>query len=246
VFWLAGAVLLAFGIWMKVDPTIVKNLDFLNVSGASPLVSHAATIFIIGGAFIFVIGFLGCCGAIKEQQALLFLYAALIIVIMAVEITAAVLVLVYRTNVEAVLQKEMLNEVKNKYMPDTATKDGWDFLQKQMKCCGANSYEDYHGSKWYNTTVGKPGHTEVPESCCLTEGSTIVNKTECMHETIPMVTPKKYLNQQNCYNAIMTWFKTHTMIMMIIGFVVAALEIFGLLAACCLRSALKNPEGKAA
>jgi hypothetical protein len=71
----------------------------------------------------------------------------------------------------------------------------------------------------------------------------IKNLTECQ-ATARSSQSSIYLNQKGCYNAIMEWFKNHTMAMMILGFAVGAIEIFGLLAACCLRSALKKAEGK--
>jgi len=37
-----------------------------------PYVSYAAVIFIAVGAVAFVVGFLGCCGALKEQPSCLF------------------------------------------------------------------------------------------------------------------------------------------------------------------------------
>jgi hypothetical protein len=163
---------------------------------------------------------------------------------MVVEITAAVLVLIYRHKVENALQVEMLKEIKYKYMPGKAMKEIWDTLQKQMHCCGAISYADYEHSAWQNETRTNGSNEVVPMSCCaLDDTDKIKNLTECQ-ATARKSETSNYLNQKGCYDAIMEWFKNHTMAMMILGFAVGAIEIFGLLAACCLRSALKKTEGK--
>jgi uncharacterized membrane protein YiaA len=45
--------------------------DLIDVSGSDPTVLHVATVFIVVGAVAFVVGFLGCCGALKEQRTFL-------------------------------------------------------------------------------------------------------------------------------------------------------------------------------
>lgn len=62
---LAGTAILGIGIWTEIDP---GQFDaFLGNSGyALP-----AKILIAAGAFVMVVGFLGCCGAIKESRLLL-------------------------------------------------------------------------------------------------------------------------------------------------------------------------------
>ena len=70
-FQLAGGGLLGIGIWMKLDETIVNYLHVVNVAGSDPLLDHAATLFIAVGGFVFLVGFLGCCGALRKNQACL-------------------------------------------------------------------------------------------------------------------------------------------------------------------------------
>ena len=70
---LAGGGLLGIGIWMKVDETIVNYLKVVNVDQSDPLIEHASTLFIVVGAYVFIVGFLGCCGALRKNQAMLFL-----------------------------------------------------------------------------------------------------------------------------------------------------------------------------
>lgn len=70
---LAGAVILGVGIWVKVDSSSLLGV-LEKVEDAPSQLSYLANIgylLIAVGAFLLVIGFLGCCGAIKESKCML-------------------------------------------------------------------------------------------------------------------------------------------------------------------------------
>lgn len=70
---LAGAVILGVGIWVKVDSSSLFGI-LESVKDAPPQLSHLASVgyVLIGvGAFLVVIGFLGCCGAVRESRCML-------------------------------------------------------------------------------------------------------------------------------------------------------------------------------
>ena len=64
---LCGAALLGGGIALLSHPQIVSYQTELKISSSDPFVSVAAITFVVVGAVAFVVGFLGCCGALKEQ-----------------------------------------------------------------------------------------------------------------------------------------------------------------------------------
>lgn len=74
-----GLGVLAIGIWIKVDKEIanvgeVINLGLSSGSGTDNIeniVDITAWCFIAAGIFAFIVGFFGCCGAIRESQVLL-------------------------------------------------------------------------------------------------------------------------------------------------------------------------------
>ncbi|XP_032139607.1 tetraspanin-18 [Sapajus apella] len=63
---LGGACLLAIGIWVMVDPT-----GFREIVAANPLLLTGAYILLAMGGLLFLLGFLGCCGAVRENKCLL-------------------------------------------------------------------------------------------------------------------------------------------------------------------------------
>lgn len=81
LFWLLGCVILGIGIWIKVDPTTISDLakedaqlqKFFDELHTANYESFGAYVLIAVGSIIMVIGFLGCCGAIRESQCMLVL-----------------------------------------------------------------------------------------------------------------------------------------------------------------------------
>lgn len=70
---LAGAAILGVGIWVKVDSGSI--LGFLNKIDGAPSelqqVQNVGYLLIAVGALLLIMGFLGCCGAIKESRCML-------------------------------------------------------------------------------------------------------------------------------------------------------------------------------
>jgi len=74
-FQLAGVAILGVGIWVKVDSGSILN--FLGKIEDAPAelsqVLNVGYLLIAVGALLVVIGFLGCCGAVKENKCMLLL-----------------------------------------------------------------------------------------------------------------------------------------------------------------------------
>ncbi|XP_078409023.1 tetraspanin-1-like [Cetorhinus maximus] len=130
-----GFVLLGFGVWVKIHGDSILQIlgsraeHFLNVG----------YFCIAAGCFLALLGFIGCCGVIKENKMLLMLVAT-------------------------VFQEEALQLLKNNY---TGNSDknfasyGWDSVMSAFHCCGLNNYKDFIGS-FYQKRKGR----FYPRSCC--------------------------------------------------------------------------------
>lgn len=72
---LAGAAILGVGIWVKVDSGSI--LSFLGKIQNAPAelsqVLNVGYLLIAIGVLLVIIGFLGCCGAVRESQCMLLL-----------------------------------------------------------------------------------------------------------------------------------------------------------------------------
>lgn len=243
ILFLAGGCVLAIGIWMKIDPTIIHYLHVVNISSTDPLIDFAAWVFIGVGALVFVVGILGCCGAFRGSQSLLFLYAMLLIIIMAAEIVAGVLALIHRKKVKNELQSSMTEQVTFNYTENSVMAKAWNFLQQEMECCGGDNYTDYVNSNWWNNTEARTTNVSmryVPDSCC--SGALGSDDWKVCQEAAKTGNLKNQLYNEGCYPKMIEWFEKNSLLFMIIGFAVGGIQILGVIIACCLRSALKKQQ----
>uniref|UniRef100_A0AAZ3SI74 Uncharacterized protein n=1 Tax=Oncorhynchus tshawytscha TaxID=74940 RepID=A0AAZ3SI74_ONCTS len=87
IFWLCGSLVLAVGLWLMFDP---KTDQLLNEEGAPETFFIAVYILIGAGGVMMLVGFFGCCGAVKESQCLLASFFACLLVIFGAEVSAGV------------------------------------------------------------------------------------------------------------------------------------------------------------
>jgi len=149
IFWLSGLALIILGAVIK-----VKYGDFIQVSSSS--ITTAPVFLIIIGAIIFIVGFLGCCGAWKENYCMITTFAVILAIIFILEIAAGAVAYVYRGKIKTYVENGVDNALK-KYN-DTKFSHAMNTVQSKLKCCGSNGPSDYpkgHIPKscHYNTTA---------------------------------------------------------------------------------------------
>ncbi len=71
LFQIVGGVILGVGIWSLVDDNALKLMHVASVDSDDDLIRGAAITFVVIGAIVFVTGFLGCCGAMRESSCML-------------------------------------------------------------------------------------------------------------------------------------------------------------------------------
>uniref|UniRef100_A0A3Q0RZP0 Tetraspanin n=1 Tax=Amphilophus citrinellus TaxID=61819 RepID=A0A3Q0RZP0_AMPCI len=84
---LAGTAVLAVGLWLRFDSRTAGLFE----GEESPSVFFTGVyILIAAGALMMVVGFLGCCGAIKESPCMLGLFFLFLLLIFAAEVAAGI------------------------------------------------------------------------------------------------------------------------------------------------------------
>uniref|UniRef100_A0A9J8AWK3 Tetraspanin 34a n=1 Tax=Cyprinus carpio carpio TaxID=630221 RepID=A0A9J8AWK3_CYPCA len=100
---LAGAAILGVGIWVEEDR--VSLLGILeNIEDAPPELAQLANIgyVLIGvGAFLVLMGFLGCCRAVKGSKCMLVSFFSIMLIIFLVEVAAVIVLFVFKPLVRA-------------------------------------------------------------------------------------------------------------------------------------------------
>ncbi|KAL1245820.1 Tetraspanin-1 [Trichinella spiralis] len=242
VFFIAGTVCLGVGIWLIVDNLALDRL--INASeniADSPMMKEIASkpqavhdigiILTAGGAVIFVIAFLGCCGAMKEWRPLLVLYSICLMIILAVEIAAAIYAAVNRTNLEVSTKLLMYESIKD-YNGSSSSANGiraaWDSIMNQYECCGIESnWGEFNVSGWYKKY--QPPEP-FPAPCCRTP--------------VPW-NPDTYCRGsqrygKGCYEALRHVLESKLVIVISVGAAVALIQIVGLIFAICLCQAISH------
>lgn len=238
IFWLSGAAILGVGIWMIVDKNIGSYFQVLNLDTHDQFFKYAAYILIAFGIFVFLVGFCGCCGAIRGSKCLLGTYVFFLVLIFIGELAAGILMIVYKVEIEDKIDATLKTSIKEKYGPEQSQTitDAWDIVQIQLDCCGGSGAADYNGSKF-----GK-----LPVSCCVLTNKAAAeekpssavakNETLCSSET------PSYYHKKGCKDGLMDWAKQHTAILIGVGIGIACLQIFGVVAALCLCRQLSQEE----
>lgn len=250
IFWLSGCALLGVGIWLRIDHGILKVMNLSQINQDDKVLDYAAYLIIAIGAFVFLVGFLGCCGAIKENKCCLGLYIFFLLIVMAAELAAGVLVLVYKDTIVKEIEGGLKKEIgEDKYISkDKDDKDkfvyttfgtGMNFAQTSLKCCGVNGPDDYTNSNYTESaTQDKSDFVVFPFTCCKMKKDTNLNevpqeaniedKAQCIAKT------KDYYYEEGCKVGLETFVNTQALILVGIGIGIACLEIFGFIFAVCL------------
>ncbi|XP_005107456.2 tetraspanin-7 [Aplysia californica] len=160
IFWVTGIVILAIGIWTKVD--LYKYLEL------SSIYQPEAPYVLIGvGAVIVLIGSLGCCCTVKGHSFLLYMFCGFLFIVFIVELSAGIALLIYRGKLEQGF-KEGLTSAIQKYDVDPHGAAALDELQEKLVCCGINNYTNWFKSPWAEK---QSSPYSVPVSCCRVEES---------------------------------------------------------------------------
>lgn len=229
IIFLAGAAILGVGIWVKVDSGSI--LSFLGkIEDAPPELSQVLNVgylLIALGLLLLVIGFLGCCGAIKESKCMLLLFFIIILLVFLAEVAGAIVILVFRPLADELFSKAGMAAVKNIKKDYGANEDItglWDSTMTGLKCCGFYNASDFVGSPFYNNEGGK-----FPPQCCM--GITVpCNLTQT--EGSMAVT--------GCFQKVKDLVDDNTVVIVAVALGIAALEICAMVVAMTLYCRVKS------
>ncbi|XP_057710769.1 tetraspanin-8-like [Corythoichthys intestinalis] len=205
LFWLSGCIILGVSIYLKV------NKDGNSITDES---LPGIDVLIAVGVIIMVLGFLGCCGAIKENRCMLILFFVSLLLIFILLVAAGILGAVSETKV-----KDWLKERFQKFMPlsnqPENVKQDLEKLQEELKCCGlVNGVQDWRD--------------QVPQSCRCTESG-----PDCTNG----------LYATSCSRKIIDLMEKHMEVVIGIAFAIAILLIAGMVFSMILYCQIGKRDG---
>ncbi|XP_078514154.1 tetraspanin-16 [Lissotriton helveticus] len=164
IIFVGGIAVLGIGIWVKVDGgSFVKILG----TAAPQLVqlTNVGYLCIAIGCFLLLMGFMGCCGAMKESRCLLMMFFIIILIIFIAEVAGAVVVLAFSA-VSQIFVEYLSTWATKTLREDYGQEDKsdittiWNATMNELKCCGFRNYSDFNDSVYYKR------NNHLPPACC--------------------------------------------------------------------------------
>ncbi|XP_004852048.1 CD82 antigen [Heterocephalus glaber] len=233
LFFILGAVILGFGVWILADRS-----SFINVLQTSySSLQVGAYVFIAVGAVTMVMGFLGCIGAIKEVRCLLGLYFAFLLLILIAQVVAGTL---FYFNVGK-LKEEMgtvVSDVIRNYNASSrdSLQEAWDYIQAQVRCCGWVSFSNWTD----NAALMNRSEVTYPCSCEVkgdgdTSFSEITGFCSPQNVTQDGNDPEKWpVYKEGCREKVQAWLQENLGVILGVCVGVAAIELLGMFLSLCL------------
>lgn len=171
LFWLLGCAMLGVGIWLLVSD------DFSEYSDADEQLNFIYTgayVLVAVGGLIMVIGFLGCCGAIRESQCMLGCFFVLLFIIFAVLLGAGIWAVIAKDEVKSTVKMVLERQIDQACDPKEPNSKSLNFLnhvQDQFQCCGVNGITDYKDFLTCKAAKGTPCLSENITDGCLEKTS---------------------------------------------------------------------------
>lgn len=192
VFWLAGLALIGVGFWAfseknrLVDGADIDSLQS-KYSDVFDAVFDLTVITIVLGVVIFVLSFIGCVGALRENICFLKCFSYVLGALLLVELTLCILAFVFSSDVQRRVVKILQKEALVHYRDDDDLRNLIDWTQHTFRCCGVgdDGYKDWSYNAYFNCTDDNPSMERcgVPYSCCITPNDVQVGyiNTLCGH-----------------------------------------------------------------
>ncbi|XP_040183989.1 CD82 antigen [Rana temporaria] len=226
LFFILGAVILGFGIWILVDKT-----SFIAVlQNSSHSVNVGSYILIAIGGVTMIMGFLGCLGAVNEVRCLLALYFIFLLLILIAQVAVGVFIYFQRDQLKNEMSTVLDNLIETYNPEDDENKNAeitWDYIQHNLKCCGWKSYQNWTK----NPNVGN--HTDIFPCSCVTNANSSYGF--CNATTSD-------LHQQGCENQVESWLTDNLGIILGVCVGVAVIELLGLILSMCLCRKIQNED----
>lgn len=211
LFWLSGLILIIIGAIIR-----DKYGDTFNLVDSK--FGSAPVLIIVVGAIVFVVGFLGCCGAVKENYCMVTTFAVLLVLIFILEIVAGVIGFVYKEKVND-YATDALKKAIASYGTDEGVGKLMDLVQPEFKCCGVSGAADYNSTKGADVCTKDQGGVK---SCH--EGK------DCT----------KTLFSKGCKETLINYIKSNMVLVGGVALGIAFIQLLGIVFACLLMRAIKG------
>ncbi|XP_022082939.1 CD151 antigen-like [Acanthaster planci] len=234
--WVASIILIAIGGYV-----LNNSSKYSDLFGEGSSTLNGVCGVVIGvGCFIFLVGFLGCCGAVVENGLFLKLYFVFLLVLVLAEFIGGIVAFVYRNDIREFIEKNLDEQVTKYYglADHKAITNAMDDLQQKDKCCGVFNYTDYYNSTF--ATLPEYAGQAVPKSCCKNEGEVGCNRAN----PDKTIADRSKIFTDGCMDKLVAVFEDNFVYIGVAALVLILVEVTAMIMACCLISGMKKDSYK--
>jgi CD63 antigen len=214
IFVLCGLAILVIGVLVQIGNShYSKHLDEISKNLTFPSIT-----LIVIGSVIFVLAFLGCCGAIRESHCMMVTFASLLLTILIIQVAVAIYVFVtVKNSGEIDFKDAYAKNLFDNYNKEQEAKELVDTIQEQLECCGVDGPSDF----------SRLPHA-IPGSCCGKKNNEICDPV--------------YAYKNGCADSLKDLFNSALKVLGGVALGIAAAELIGIIFALCLANSIKNIE----
>ncbi|XP_038134466.1 CD82 antigen-like [Cyprinodon tularosa] len=220
IFFLLGVLIMGFGLWLLLDKE-----SFILVLNDNSSVKLGCYILIGVGGFSTLMGIVGCVGTIYEVRCLLGLYFTFLLLILIAQITAGALMHFNKPEMNKEVSKIVIQVVKNYPGNLSSTERAWDYIQKNMRCCGWNGLQD-----WNENMVIQNSSIDLFPCSCRNSSSPAENLPD--NGMCELTASDVFIT--GCSASVENWITTNLGVVLGICLGVAFVEILGMVLSFCL------------
>ncbi len=199
-YWIIGVTILTIGIYAEVAKWNYQTMVDVFVTPSSMMV--------VVGIFMFILGLLGCIGALRENILLLKIFAWTHALIFILLLVCAIIALVFKGQAKDLVSSSFKNVIED-YYNDPDIQFTIDSIQQNFECCGGFDFNDWENNIYFSCDSPGVNACGVPYSCCVSTKANAVPNTLCgnnVRENNPhpyAVDDKIYV--RGCTDAVLTW-----------------------------------------
>ncbi|XP_041364559.1 tetraspanin-15-like [Gigantopelta aegis] len=197
---IVGLVLMVVGVFVEIERQQIQSLD--------NRLALPVALLILVGLVIFITALCGCIGTVKENPTLLKVFLVVTVIVFLIQVTIGIIAFIYRQQVPEILSRELMFGVEG-YTESSGVKTAMDYIQRQFKCCGFETYEDYSTKNAdFSCVSDKPQACGVPQSCCKrTKGADF--SESCGFGIIGNASVYTVINTEGCTDAFVRYLAEH-------------------------------------
>jgi CD63 antigen len=178
----------------------------------------APIVLMIVGSMIFIISFLGCCGALRESSWMILTFSVFLMLIFLTEIGIGIAGYIKHGELPAILERQF-NKTLEDYANSVDAQRAWSLVQGELVCCGINSPNDWRPI-FKNKTV--------PAMCC-----------HLLPKDVKTCTTD-YAAQIGCLPKLYEFLDNKSLLLGGVGIGIAIVQLIGVVFACCLSRAFRE------